>query len=184
MTAGAAAESAVDIRALVLDVDGVLTDGRVYVGSDGSDARAFHVLDGLAIHWFQELIGGVILISGKTSSAVAARARELHIDDVIQGSHDKLADLLAVLEPRRLSTEQVAVVGDDLVDLPILRRCGYPIAVANAVDEVKAVARYVTRRAGGDGAVREAIEHLLRIGGLWQKVLTRYGAPAGTAEPL
>jgi 3-deoxy-D-manno-octulosonate 8-phosphate phosphatase (KDO 8-P phosphatase) len=182
MTGGAAAEAMTDIRALVLDADGVLTDGRIYMGPDGSSARAFHVQDGLAIHWFQKLGGLVIVISGKASPALEARTRELGIEHVIQGSRDKLADLLALLEPRALSLEQLAMIGDDLVDLPILRRCGYPIAVANAVAEVKAVARYVTRRAGGHGAVREAIEHLLRATGGWEQVLEHYGAAPSAAE--
>ena len=169
-----------DLRCLCLDVDGVLTDGRIYTDAAGHSARAFHVHDGLAIHWFQRLGGIVAIISGKDSAAVDARARELGIEHVIQGSRDKLADLQRLLTQLDLRLEQVAMVGDDLPDLPVLRRCGYPIAVANAVDEVKAAARLVTQRPGGHGAVREAVEHLLRESGGWRQVLEHYGvSPTG-----
>lgn len=164
-----------DIRCLCLDVDGVLTDGRLYVDDDGRGTRAFHVHDGQAIRWYQELGGVVAICTGKRSGAVAARARELGIEHVIQGSEDKLADVRALLERLDLRFEQVAVMGDDLPDLPLLTRCGWPIAVANAVAEVRAAARLVTERPGGHGAVREAIEKLLDAQGLWSRVLAHYG---------
>ena len=166
-----------DIRWLCLDCDGVLTDGRIHMGADGRSSRAFHVHDGFAIRCFQKLGGVVAIISGKDSPAVGARAEELGIAQVIQGSSDKLADLNALLSGTGVNPRQVAMIGDDLPDLPILHNCGYPIAVANAVDEVKAAARYVTRRPGGDGAVREAIEHLLRAAGRWHEILEHYSAP-------
>lgn len=164
-----------DIRCLCLDVDGVLTDGRIHITEDGHSGRVFHVHDGLAIHWFQRLGGVAAIISGKHSLAVAVRARELGIEHLIQGSRDKLADLKALLSELNLTLDQVAMIGDDLLDLPILCKCGFPIAVANAVDEVKAAARLVTQRAGGHGAVREAVEHLLRASGRWREVLEHYG---------
>lgn len=173
---------ALDIRCLVLDVDGVLTDGQVLVRDDGAGARAFHVHDGFAIDWFQKLGGVVVICSGKTSDAVAARARELRIQHVIQGSRDKLGDLEPVLARLGLRLEQVAMVGDDLPDLPVMRRCGLPIAVADAVDEVKLCARLVTRRPGGRGAVREAIEHILGATGRWAEVLTHYEGHARGGE--
>ncbi len=163
------------IRCLCLDVDGVLTDGRLYVDDDGRTMRAFHIHDGLALRAFQQVGGVVVICTGKRSGAVAARARELEIAHVIQGSTDKLADLQAWLDRQGLRLEEVAAVGDDLPDLPVLQRCGLPIAVANAVDEVKAAARYVTRRAGGDGAVREAVEYVLRSSGRWNDVLAQHG---------
>jgi 3-deoxy-D-manno-octulosonate 8-phosphate phosphatase (KDO 8-P phosphatase) len=166
-----------DIRCLCLDVDGVLTDGRIYVNEDGRSGRAFDVQDGFAIYWFQRLGGVVVLLSGKDSLAVAARARELGIEHVLQGSVDKLADLKALLARLDLTLKQVAMLGDDLPDLPVLARCGFPIAVANATSEVKAAARFVTERPGGHGAVREAIEYLLRASGRWQQVQEHYGAP-------
>jgi 3-deoxy-D-manno-octulosonate 8-phosphate phosphatase (KDO 8-P phosphatase) len=163
-----------DIRALILDVDAVLTDGRIFVCDDGRQSRAFHVHDGFAIRWFQKLGGIVILCSGKRSDAVAARAAELGIERVIQGSEDKLRDVEAALANAGLRLTQAAVVGDDLPDVPLMRACGYAIAVANAVEEARRAARYCTSRAGGCGAVREAIEHLLRRDGRWEQVLARY----------
>jgi len=166
------------IRCLVLDVDGVLTDGGLYTDDSGLQMRRFHVHDGFAISWFQKLGGVVVICSGKDSPAVAARARELGIQHVIQASRDKLADLHALLTHLGVTLEEVAMIGDDLPDLPVMRSCGFPIAVANAVAEVRAAARLVTRRGGGQGAVREAIEHLLRTSGQWAEVLAHYGVPA------
>ncbi len=167
-----------EIRCIVLDVDGVLTDGRLLYGACDEPLRAFHVHDGLAVEWFQKLGGVVVILSGKTSAAVETRARELGIRHVIQGSTDKLADLERLLAELELEPAQVAMIADDLPDLPALRFCGYPIGVANAAEEVKSVARYATERSGGHGAVREAIEHLLRADGRWTQVLAHYGAQA------
>ncbi|MBU0616997.1 MAG: HAD hydrolase family protein [Planctomycetes bacterium] len=167
-----------DIRCVVLDVDGVLTDGRLYCGERDEPLRAFHVHDGLAIHWLEKLDLTPVILTGKSSTGVEARAAELGIPHVIQGSRDKLADLKTLLAKLGLELDQVAMVGDDLPDLPVLQACGYPIAVANAVPEVKAAARYVTGKPGGDGAVREALEHLLRSDGRWERILAHYSAAA------
>ncbi len=165
-----------DIRCLCLDVDGVLTDGSVITDDLGKGARRFHVHDGFALRWFQQLGGVVLLCSGKLSAAVSARARELGIERVIQGSTDKVRDIEAELVQLGLTWAQVAAMGDDLPDLPVLRRCALPIAVADAVDEVKAAAQLVTGRPGGRGAVREAVEHIMRANGRWSEVLAHYGA--------
>jgi 3-deoxy-D-manno-octulosonate 8-phosphate phosphatase (KDO 8-P phosphatase) len=173
------AVAAQNVRCLCLDVDGVLTDGRLYVVDEGRTARAFHIHDGLAITAFQRLGGVVVICTGKRSGAVAQRAAELGIAHVLQGSHDKLADVQGVLDKLGLDLAQLAMVGDDLPDWTLMRACGWPIAVANAVAEVKEIARYVTQRPGGAGAVREAVEHLLRAAGRWIDVLGLYGvAPA------
>ncbi len=170
--------AASDIRCVCLDVDGVLTDGRLFVDDQGRGVRAFYVQDGFAIRWFEKLGGVVVICTGKRSGSVAARARELEIEHVIQGSTDKLADLQAWRDKHALRLEEVAAIGDDLPDLPVLQRCGLPIAVADAVDEVKAAARYVTQRPGGQGAVREAVEYMLRASGRWEQVLAWYGGLA------
>ena len=170
-----------EIRCLCLDVDGVLTDGRVYIGDDGQPMRAFHIHDGFAIRAFQQVGGTVVIITGKRSNAVRVRADELGIQYCVQGSEDKLADLLRLLPKIGVELEQVAAVGDDLPDLPVLRRCGFPIAVANAVAEVKAAAQLITKRRGGEGAVREAVEHLLRNDGRWNEIVR--GIDPSTAEP-
>lgn len=164
-----------EIRCLTLDVDGVLTDGRLWYGPAPEPLRAFHIHDGLALRWFQRLGGTVIILTGKRSEAVARRAAELQIANVIQGSEDKLADLEQALDRLGMTMSSVAAVGDDLPDLPVLRACALPIAVANAVDEVKAASSYVTRRAGGQGAVREVVERLLEPGGRWSEVLEAFG---------
>jgi 3-deoxy-D-manno-octulosonate 8-phosphate phosphatase (KDO 8-P phosphatase) len=163
---------------LVLDVDGVLTDGRLWYGAGPEPLRAFHIQDGLALRWFMRLGGTVVILTGKRSQGVAARAAELGIEHVIQGSDDKLADLRGFLAARDREVGQTAMIGDDLPDLPVLLTCGYPIAVANAAAEVRAAAKYVTKRTGGAGAVREAIEHLLGDGG-WAQVLGHYRQTCG-----
>jgi 3-deoxy-D-manno-octulosonate 8-phosphate phosphatase (KDO 8-P phosphatase) len=163
-----------DIRCVVLDVDGVLTDGRLWYAAHARPLRAFHVHDGLAVEWFQRLGGVVAILSGKKSAAIESRAAEIGIRHVVQGSEDKLADLKELLSKLKVEPSETAMVADDLPDLPALQFCGHPIAVANAVAEVKTVARYVTEKRGGDGAVREAIEHLLRAAGRWTEVLAHY----------
>lgn len=163
-----------EIRCLVLDVDGVLTDGRIEHGDDGP-RRAFHVQDGIAITWFRKLLGEVVILTGLESEGVRRRAAELRIEHVIQGSRDKLADLESLLPRLGVTMEQVAAMGDDFPDARVLRACGFPIAPANAAPEIRRLARYVTRRAGGDGAVREAVELLLRRADKWSDVLRHYG---------
>jgi 3-deoxy-D-manno-octulosonate 8-phosphate phosphatase (KDO 8-P phosphatase) len=163
-----------EIRCVCLDVDGVLTDGRLYVDDAGRGARVFYVHDGLAIRWFQRLGGVVVICSGKHSEAVAARARDLGVEHVIQRSPDKLADLRGLLQRLGLDLSCTAVIGDDLPDLALMRNCALPIAVANAVAEVKQAARMVTKRPGGYGAVREAIEYLMQRSGRWAQVLAQY----------
>ncbi|MGE0481545.1 MAG: KdsC family phosphatase [Phycisphaerae bacterium] len=169
-----------EVRLLCLDVDGVLTDGRIHVHDDGAPTRAFHVHDGFAIRWFQKLGGAAAIITGKKSHGVAHRARELDIRHVVQGSDDKLRDLRRLAGELGIALSDVAVVGDDLPDLPMLRNCGFPIAVVNAVDAVKRAARLVTQARGGDGAVREAIEWLMRRDGRWSAVEAHYDAQAAS----
>lgn len=164
------------ISCVVLDVDGVLTDGRLYVHDDGRGSRVFDVHDGFAIYWFLKLGGTVIILTGKTSPAVDARARELGIEHVIQGSRDKLRDLKPLLERLGIALAQTAMIADDLPDVPVLKHCGLPIAVGNAVEEVRVVARLVTARTGGRGAVREALEHIMRENGMWARVVEHYDA--------
>lgn len=169
-----------DIRCLVLDVDGVLTNGRFLYGGCTEPMRGFHVHDGLAIEWFQKLVGPVVILTAKRSLAVETRAAELGVKHVIQGSANKLTDLKLLLAKLETKLKQTAMVGDDLPDLRVLNECGYPIAVANAVAEIRSAARFVTEREGGAGAVREAVEHLLRKSDRWMEVVEHYaGASAG-----
>jgi 3-deoxy-D-manno-octulosonate 8-phosphate phosphatase (KDO 8-P phosphatase) len=164
------------IRALVLDVDGVLTDGRMYYDEDGRSLRAFHVQDGLAIQQFRKVGGVVIICSAKQSAAVAARMKELNLEPerVLLGSTDKLADTERALQAAGLELTDAAVMGDDLPDVRLMQACGYAIAPGNAVPDVQAIAQWVTNQPGGYGAVREAIEHILRADGRWHEVLRNY----------
>ena len=155
------AERARAVRLAIFDVDGVLTDGTLYIGAQGEAFKSFNILDGHGIKMLQA--GGVAaaILSGRNSEAVSRRAQELSIAHVIQGSADKVADFERLTGRVGVAASACAFVGDDLPDLEVMRRCGLAIAVANAVDAVKAVAHYVTRASGGRGAVREACEMML-----------------------
>lgn len=162
------------IELLVLDVDGVLTDGRVFIHSDGTESKGFSILDGHGIRMWQRAGLRVALLSGRASEATARRAQELEIAHVIQGAKFKLPALKELLERLGLSPQQAAYVGDDVMDLPIVRYVGLGVAVANAVDELKEHADYVTARRGGEGAVREVIEYILKGSDRWASLMERY----------
>jgi 3-deoxy-D-manno-octulosonate 8-phosphate phosphatase (KDO 8-P phosphatase) len=166
------------IRVLGLDVDGVLTDNGIFVGPvDGQpvELKRFDIQDGLG-HVLMRAAGiPVIWLSGRHSEATSVRARELRVDEVLQVPGPRKLEAFGELLARRgIAWADAAFVGDDLADLQLMRRVGLPIAVANAVAEVKAVATCVTRAAGGHGAVREAIEALLKARGVWPELLERY----------
>ena len=165
-----------EIRLLVLDVDGVLTDGTILINDAGQETRGFHIQDGLGITMWKALGRQVGILTSKRSEAVAARARMLGIELLEQGAEDKLPGLARLFAAAGVSAEQVAYIGDDLLDAAVMRQVGYPIAVADAVDAIKKLALYVTARPGGRGAVREAIEHLLERDGQWSAALKAIGA--------
>jgi 3-deoxy-D-manno-octulosonate 8-phosphate phosphatase (KDO 8-P phosphatase) len=154
------------ISLLVLDVDGVLTDGRL-TSSHGMESKAFHVQDGCAIKVWQQAGGQVAILSGRESPDALRRAGELGIKLVRLGQSDKRSGYEALVRSAESADARVAYVGDDLPDLGPMKRCTLPIAVANAVGEVKRAARYVTRRRGGDGAVAEVVEWILRKQRRW-----------------
>ncbi len=162
------------IELLVLDVDGVLTDGGIILDSAGVELKRFCALDGAGIKYFQRVGKTVAILSGRTSEAVTARAAELGVGLVRQGAKVKLPVYREILAELGLDEKQAAVMGDDLPDLPMMRHCGLAIAPANAVRDVRAAAGLVTRAAGGDGAVREAVEAILKAAGLWQQIMRRY----------
>jgi len=153
------------VRLAIFDVDGVLTDGTLYIGAQGEAFKAFHIHDGHGVKMLQS--GGVAaaILSGRTSQAVAVRARELGIAHVLQGIGDKAAAFERLVASLGMDGASCAFVGDDLPDLEVMKRCGLAVAVANAVDDVKAAAHYVTRARGGRGAVREFCELVLRAQG-------------------
>jgi len=166
------------LKLVGFDVDGVLTDNGVYLGMVGDhpvEFKRFHIQDGLGIRLLQTAGLAVVWVSGRESAATALRARELSVDEVIQDpTARKLPVFEGLLERRGLAWEECAFVGDDLADLPLLARVGLPIAVPNAVAEVKAAARVVTTAAGGGGAAREVAELILQARGEWQGLLSQY----------
>jgi 3-deoxy-D-manno-octulosonate 8-phosphate phosphatase (KDO 8-P phosphatase) len=163
-----------NIEMLVMDVDGVLTDGSLIIHSNGSESKCFSALDGHGIRMWKRAGLDVALISGRASEPTLRRAEQLQIEHVFQDCHHKLPVLEKFLEQVSLSPEQVVYIGDDLTDLPVIRYAGFGVAVANAVAEVKRYADYVTIRPGGHGAVREVIELILKNSGRWEKLMKRY----------
>lgn len=163
-------ERAERVRLIVMDVDGVMTSGQIIYGSGGLELLTFDVKDGFAIVAAHRMGLLTALITGRTSEALARRAKELGISEVYQGCVDKLKAYKGVLARYGLSDEAVTYIGDDLPDLPVLARAGLKVAVANASEEVKAKADYVTINEGGRGAVREVIELILHAQGLWGKI--------------
>lgn len=155
------------IRLLILDVDGVLTDGRLVYGPTGEDTKVFDVRDGFAIAAARGAGLEVAVVSGRSSPAVTRRLADLGVREVHQGVGDKLALLPELCARRRLDPAQVAFMGDDLPDLPLLGRVGLALAPADAAPEVRRAADWTSRRPGGAGAVREAIEWLLRARRAW-----------------
>jgi 3-deoxy-D-manno-octulosonate 8-phosphate phosphatase (KDO 8-P phosphatase) len=170
-------ERAKDIRLLILDVDGVLTDGSLYFGPQGEALKVFHVRDGHGIKMAQR--GGieVALVSGRRSDAAFHRARELGITRFYEGVRDKVAILEELLAALNLTLPQVAAVGDELVDLPLFHRVGLAAAVADAAPEVRAAAHWVTSLPGGRGAVREVCDLLLKAQGRWEELLRPWQEP-------
>ena len=189
------------IKLLLFDVDGVLTDGKIWIfpapagvpksvleksapeGSVGGfafhsqsliEAKGFHAHDGAAISLAR--LAGIKtgVITKRISETVALRARDLRMDYVRQGIQDKLTVFDEILRQENLTSAEAAFVGDDVIDLPVMRNCGFAIAVANARKEVKAEAHHVTAHSGGDGAARDAIEYILKAQGKWDRVVSEY----------
>lgn len=163
-----------EIKLLVLDVDGVMTDGTIIINSDGSESKFFNSLDGHGIRMWRRAGMEIALISGRDSLPTKFRAKQLGIEHVFQDCHEKMPTLERLIEKLKLSPQQVAYVGDDLMDIPIMRYVGFSVAVANAVSEAKEHADYVTTCSGGEGAVRETIEYILKKSGKWRKLVKRY----------
>jgi 3-deoxy-D-manno-octulosonate 8-phosphate phosphatase (KDO 8-P phosphatase) len=162
------------ISLLLLDVDGVLTDGRIIFDNNGTETKSFDVKDGHGLKLLQRVGIRVGLITGRQSEVTRHRAQELAIDIVHQGAKNKLIPYQQILAELGLADEQVAYVGDDVIDLPVLRRVGFAATVADACDEVKPYVHYVSRRAGGRGAVREICDLILKGSGHWREATARY----------
>ena len=162
------------VSLLVLDVDGVLTDGRIVLADYGDELKFFNIQDGAALVFWHKLGFKSAIVTGRRSRLVTRRAKEMRVDFVAQGHVIKLPVYEQLLKRFRVSDEQVCALGDDLMELPMLRRAGFSVAVPDAADEVKRASHYVTRRAGGRGAVREVVDILLKAKGLWDQVLGWY----------
>jgi 3-deoxy-D-manno-octulosonate 8-phosphate phosphatase (KDO 8-P phosphatase) len=169
-----ASEAARHIRLLLLDVDGVLSDGRIYYSAGGDELKAFHIHDGLGIKLLQRQGIEVGIITGRTSPLLERRARELGIDRLIQGREDKLRALEELRAGHPVPMEQIAYMGDDLPDLAVIRRVGLGMTVADCNPEVARHARWQATRKGGEGAVREAAEFILDAQGKLAPVLESY----------
>ncbi len=169
-----AADKAARVALLLLDVDGVLTDGGIVYDDAGREIKRFHVRDGHGIKMLQRAGVEVGIITGRTSGVVAIRAQELGIALVRQGAKDKVAAWRDIVASRGLVPEATAYVGDDIVDVPVLRSVGFAAAPADAEPYVREAADFVSSRGGGHGAVREIVEFLLRSGGRWDAAVSRY----------
>ncbi len=162
------------VTLVVMDVDGVLTDGRIILGSNGQEFKCFNVRDGHGIVLLHRAGIKTALITGRQSEAVEKRAKELEIPLVFQDSKNKLETYLKLKATTHTQDREIAYIGDDLVDIPIMTRVGVAVAVADAHLQVKEVAHLVTEAPGGKGAVREFVELLLKAQGKWEKVIQRY----------
>ncbi len=164
-----------EIKMIVFDVDGVLTDGSIIVDDLGIESKRFHVRDGFAIASAIRLGMKIGVLSGRSTRAVTLRMTELKIPYMIQGCKDKAIGIEDICKQAEVGLHETAYVGDDLIDLPALVRVGFPATVADAVEEVKAEASLVTLAPGGRGAAREVIEHILKAQGKWDELVESYG---------
>jgi 3-deoxy-D-manno-octulosonate 8-phosphate phosphatase (KDO 8-P phosphatase) len=170
-TPGASSGKALGMRAAIFDVDGVLTDGRLYIGESGETVKAFSTLDGHGLKLLARAGIVPIVITGRDSAAVRRRVADLGLPHAVYGAHDKLAAAQGLLATLQIDWPQVAAIGDDWPDLPLLRRAGFACAPPNAHAEVKAIADHVTAAAGGHGAAREFCDLLLVAAGRYAALL-------------
>jgi len=169
-----AIERARDVKLIIFDVDGVMTDGTLFLADDGQEYKGFNSLDGHGLKMLKSTGVELAIITGRNSQVVVHRARNLGITHLHQGAHDKLVVYSQLLEDLNLSTEQTAFMGDDVVDLPVMRRTRLAISVPAAPDLVKAHSHYITRREAGHGAVREACEFIMRAQGSFDAQMALY----------
>lgn len=171
-------QRAKDLAWLLCDVDGVLTDGRIYYDAEGETLKCFSIRDGLGLKLAQAAGLKVGLLSARRSPPLIRRVTELGLDAALLGEHDKAAVFEAFVAREGTTAGQVAYVGDDLLDLPVLKSCGLAFAPADAVVEVRDAAHRVTTSGGGRGAVRETVEILLKARGDWQRIVDSYSLPS------
>jgi 3-deoxy-D-manno-octulosonate 8-phosphate phosphatase (KDO 8-P phosphatase) len=162
------------IKLLILDVDGVMTDGKIVLDGNGNEIKSFNVRDGHGIKMAERAGMTVAIITGRESTVVVRRAAELGIKEVHQKSHDKLATYKDLIARLGVGDDEASFVGDDIVDIPVLSRVGLSFAVFDAEDYVKEAVHMVTKRRGGEGAVREVIDYILKARGDWETMTTKY----------
>lgn len=162
------------IKLIALDVDGTLTDGKLYIDDRDNAFKAFNVKDGFAIAQWIKYGGIAAIITGKTSNIVTRRKEELGIQELVQGAKNKVQELNKIIEKYNISLDEVAYVGDDINDLGIMSIVGFSACPHDAVDEVIKRADFVSKYNGGNGAVREIFEKIMKHNGMWEKVLNRY----------
>ena len=167
-------ERAKRIKVFVLDIDGVMTDGRIVYSGYGEELKFFDVQDGFGISLLSRAGIKTVIITAKKSRIVKHRARDLKVAKAYQGFIDKLIPFNDLLKVFKVTPEEVCFIGDDLIDMPILKRAGFSVAVPNAVDEVKRIAHHITANRGGRGAVREICDLLLKSQGKWDLVTSKY----------
>ncbi|MFH1791397.1 MAG: HAD hydrolase family protein [Candidatus Omnitrophota bacterium] len=166
--------SAKKIKLLLLDVDGVMTDGRVVCGAGGGELKSFDINDGFGIVLIKRAGLKTAILTAKNSPIVRRRAKDLKIDRVYGDFHYKIRALDSIKKVFKVALDEICFVGDDLVDIPLLKRVGLAVAVPNAVEEVKKCAHFITRKEGGRGAVREVCEFILKSQGKWERVTACY----------
>ncbi len=167
-------ERALKIRLVIIDNDGVLTDGRIVYGDHGDELKFFDVQDGFGLTLLKRAGFKTVMISGKKCRVNKRRAKDLRFSGIYQNAFDKLAVFEKVVKKYRVQPEQVCYIGDDLIDLPAMKRAGFAVAVPDAVEDILKIAHYVTKRRGGHGAVREVADILLKTQGQWAEVTSRY----------
>ena len=167
-------EKAKKIKLLILDVDGVLTDGKIIYDSEGRDLKSFDVKDGLGVYLLKRAQIPTIILTARSSKTIRLRAKDMQVKEIFEDVERKEKILDGILKKYKVNTEEVCFVGDDLVDLSIMKRVGLPIAVKNACKEIKDISSYITRSEGGKGAVREVVEIILKAKEEWERLLSLY----------
>ncbi len=162
-----------NIKLIAMDVDGVLTDGSIIYGTEDLEIKVFCVKDGQGISLARRARIEIAFITARISDALVKRAKDLGIIEVHQGVDDKWPCIQKIMQRYKLKSEEVLYIGDDIVDIPVMIKIGYPVAVADAVDEVKEIARYVTNASGGKGAVREVINLVLKAQGTYNNIIRK-----------
>jgi len=163
-----------NIKLIILDVDGVLTDGKMHYTNKGDEMKSYNALDGKGIEIWRRSKREIAIITGEKIKCISDRAKKLKIKDIYLGITDKEKILEKMKRKYKISNKQIAFVGDDLNDFKIMKQVGLPIAVNNAVPEIKKISKYVTKTRGGEGAVREAVEFILKKEKVWQKAIKYY----------